>query len=112
MLTSPLHSTIESELSSLVCFFGPPEEDGVLFGVVVLEAMKASKVGELEQGATLWEERDQPHVRRSGGVMQLQKWKMQHKCLLSSCILLTRGCVHGRTTHVQTHWHNYHLHPF
>jgi len=91
MLTSPLHLTIESELSLLVCFFGPPEEDDALFGVVVLEAMRANGVGELEQGAALWEERDQPRVRRSGGTMQVQKWKVQHKCLLSNCILLTKG---------------------
>ncbi len=53
------------------------------------------------------------HLNWVGGLLFVnQKWRMQHKCLLSSWILLTRGCVHGRTTHVQTHWHSFHLHPF
>ncbi len=58
MFTSPLYSTIESELFSLVCFSGPPKEDGALFGVVVLETTEVNEVEELEQESTLWEEGD------------------------------------------------------
>jgi len=84
----------------LVCFSKPPEEDGASFGVVTSEAMRANGVEKLEQEATLWEEGDQFHVKKSGGAMRVQKWKVQHKFLLSSWILFTRGCVHGITTHV------------
>jgi hypothetical protein len=48
VLALPLRLTIESELFSLVCFFGPLEEDRALFGVVALEAMRANGVEELE----------------------------------------------------------------
>ncbi len=41
MLASPLRSTTKSELSLMVCFFGPPEEDDALFGVVASEATRA-----------------------------------------------------------------------
>jgi hypothetical protein len=43
-----LYSTIESELSSLVCFFGPLEEDDASFGVVAFETTRGNIVKELE----------------------------------------------------------------
>lgn len=42
-----LHSITESELLSLVFFFGPLEEDGASFGVAS-EAMRVNKVENLE----------------------------------------------------------------
>jgi hypothetical protein len=53
----PLCSTIESELSSLVCFFGPLKEDNALFGVVS-KAIGANEVEELEHESALQEEGD------------------------------------------------------
>jgi hypothetical protein len=58
MLASPLCSTTESELSSLVYFSGPPEEDNASFGVVTSEATRANGVEELKQEAALREEGD------------------------------------------------------
>jgi len=54
----PLRSTTKSELSSLVCFSGPPKEDGASFGVVVLKVMRVNGVEKLEHEATLQEEGD------------------------------------------------------
>jgi hypothetical protein len=48
VVASPPRSTTEIELSLLVCFFGPPEEDGALFGVVASEVMKANGTEEME----------------------------------------------------------------
>jgi hypothetical protein len=73
MLASPLCSTIESELLSLVCFSKPPEEDNALFSVIVLEVTRANEVEKLKQEATLQEEEDRPHVGKSGGAMRVQK---------------------------------------
>ncbi len=53
MLASPLRSTTKNELSSMVCFFGPSEEDGASFGVVASEATRTNGVEVLEQEATL-----------------------------------------------------------
>jgi hypothetical protein len=39
VFVSPFCSTTKTELALLVCFSRPTEEDNVLFGVVVLEAM-------------------------------------------------------------------------
>jgi hypothetical protein len=72
VLASPLRLTTKSELSSLVCFSRPLEEDGASFGVVVSEATRANKVEKLEQEATLQEEGDRPRVRKSGGVTRVQ----------------------------------------
>jgi hypothetical protein len=58
MLASPLRPTTESELSSLVCFSGPPKEDDASFGVVASKATRANGVEELEQEAALREEGD------------------------------------------------------
>ncbi len=58
MLASPLHSTIESELSLLVYFSRPTEEENVSFGIVVLKVMRANGVEELDQEVALLEEGD------------------------------------------------------
>jgi len=46
VLASPLYLTIESELSLLVYFSGPPKEDGASFGVVALEMTRVNGVEE------------------------------------------------------------------
>lgn len=71
VLDSPLRSTTESELSSLVCFSGAPEEDGASSGVVASEATMANGVEELEQEAALREEGDRPRARKSGGATRV-----------------------------------------
>jgi hypothetical protein len=71
VLASPLRSTTESELSSLVCFSGAPEEDGASSGVVASEATMANGVEELEQDAALREEGDRPRARKSGGATRV-----------------------------------------
>jgi hypothetical protein len=57
VLASPLRLTTENKLSSLVCFSRPSEEDNASFSVV-LEAMKANRVEELEQESALQKEGD------------------------------------------------------
>jgi len=57
VLASPLCLTTKNKLSSLVCFSRPSEEDNASFSVV-LEAMKANGVEELEQESALQKEGD------------------------------------------------------
>jgi hypothetical protein len=76
MLALPFRSTIESELSLLVCFSKPLEEDGALFSVIVSKATMANGVEELEQETALHEEGDRPRVKKSGGATQVQKLKV------------------------------------
>jgi hypothetical protein len=56
VLTLPLRLTTKSELSLLVCFSGPLEEDGASFDVVALKTTRANGVEELEHEAMLQEE--------------------------------------------------------
>ncbi len=58
MLASPLCLTTKNELSSLVCFSRPVEEDDALFGVVASEATRTNEVEVLEQEAALREKKD------------------------------------------------------
>ncbi len=58
MLASPFYSTTDSELSSLICFPRPPEEDDALFGVVASKVTRVNGVEELEQEVVLREEGD------------------------------------------------------
>jgi hypothetical protein len=57
MLASSLHSTIESELLSKVCFSRSSKESAS-FGVVAPKAMRANGIEELEQEVALQEKGD------------------------------------------------------
>ncbi len=67
MFVSPLRSTTESALSSLVYFSRPPNEDDASFGVVVSKATKANGVEELEKKSYV--------ARRRGLTSCEKKWR-------------------------------------